>query len=711
MAPEIGDLLLYISLILCLSLALTNFIVLIKNEGYFYSTLFLLNHQTKEDKNYDSNKLISKLSNLAIINKYCWLFILLSLCSSFILLIYCHVISDFSVLNVAMNSHTTKPLLYKIAGSWGSHEGSMLLWILALVIVSFLFILTVSNNNFFIHLISLRASAIQGLIISFFLSFITFTSNPFDRIFPTPIEGLGFNPVLQDIGLTIHPPILYLGYVGFSLPYAITVSFLFISNAIRKREYNNSSNSIDSAIDSLTYNWFILLKPWVVFAWSWLTLGIGLGSWWAYRELGWGGFWFWDPVENAALMPWLAGIALIHLLYKYNGNKGLFYYLSLILGLSSFILSLIGMFLVRSGIITSVHSFASDPKRGVWALAFLTTLIIVGLLALFKTTNIGQVDYYNNKKHKLKAFLITSNVTLMLLILFIVMLGTLYPLGLDLFTNRKISVGAPYFNNMINPLFLTAGCLCSLTLNKQFNTKSILSLRDYFTATLASLGILAVIDILNNVKHSNLDYLSHIGILIGLIIITTSFFHLGKLLWLRFLRVKTKVISYPVLITHIAFGLAMISLSVLNSYSFESQSLMKVGDKIKISNYDIQLAKINYYHGSNYITKKATFLLSKNYHNKQESNQSENNNINVIELNPEIRFYLAEKQITFEVGILSNFIHDIYLSIADGINEQELIVKAYYKPFINLLWLSVLLAFIGGISSFLKNIRIYILDK
>ncbi|MFT6107063.1 MAG: cytochrome c-type biogenesis protein CcmF [Rickettsiales bacterium] len=397
---------------------------------------------------------IKIIKSLSLVN-----FILCS--TSFLFLISLYVISDFSVLNVYQNSHSLKPLIYKISGAWGNHEGSMLLLLCILNFYSaaFAFFSKIEDRQKTITL------AIQSLIIFGFSCFIIFSSNPFLKNFPTPSEGLGLNPILQDIGLAMHPPMLYLGYIGFALIFSISISALLCEKVDREFAHK--------------------LKPWLMFSWSFLTLGIGLGSWWAYRELGWGGFWFWDPVENVSLMPWLCATALVHsitILAKNNHFK----IWSCFLAILSFVFCLLGIFLVRSGIITSVHSFANDPTRGIF---IITLLLIFGgagfLIFFFKSAKIQTSS--SMFKLSSKNGMVLVNNFLMCLALFIVALGTLYPLILQLFFDTSISIGPSYYNKLFTPIAIALLCLMvlvpSVRLGK-FSSKSMF---------LAHIGIFMII--------------------------------------------------------------------------------------------------------------------------------------------------------------------------------------------------------------------------
>ena len=396
MAPYLGNLSLWLSLFF----AISQFFVSKKNKK-------------------------SKFITISVIG------LLISSLISFFLLMYSHVVSDFSVLNVFQNSHTTKPLLYKVSGTWGNHEGSMLLWILVLTIFNyFIFKLYNEKNSIFIS----KTLETQAFITTGFILFTVLTSNPFEIISPTQADGLGFNPILQDPALAIHPPLLYIGYVGFSAAFSISIATLTLENNEK-------------------ISWHSYMKPFVVAAWTFLTIGIAFGAVWAYYELGWGGWWFWDPVENASFMPWLLGTALLHSLITVEKKKSLQSWV-LLLSILAFLLSVVGTFLVRSGILTSVHTFALDPSRGIYILAF--TAILGGYsLILF---GLKSKKYLNNSYFSFfsKEGSILINNILMVVVCSSVFLGTIYPLLVEAFTNNKISVGEPYYNSTVVPIMIPA---------------------------------------------------------------------------------------------------------------------------------------------------------------------------------------------------------------------------------------------------------------
>ena len=506
---------------------------------------------------------------------------------SFLSLIYCYINSDFSVINVYQNSHSLKPLIYKISGSWGNHEGSMLLLlcILNFYNLSFAFLSNINNQQKAITL------ALQSIISFGFTAFISFTSNPFLKTFPIPSEGLGLNPILQDIGLAIHPPMLYAGYIGFSLVFSIAIAALLMQQV--NKDFASK------------------LKPWLMFSWSFLTLGIGLGSWWAYRELGWGGFWFWDPVENVSLMPWLCATALVHSITMLSKN-GHFKIWSCFLSILTFTFCLLGIFLVRSGIITSVHSFANDPKRGIFIIVLL--LIISGagfLIFFFQSLKIKTIK----SKFTLSSSngMVLLNNFLLCLALFIVALGTLYPLILQLFFDRQITIGPNYYNKLFAPVSTFMLCLMIFIPSFKFN------------------------------KFSNKSMLiSHIGIFI--------------------------------IITAIALTSLLSKTKELN---------MQFGNQVTIANYQIEFKDVNYLAGKNYLARQGNFLIKQN-----------NQNIDI--LHPQLRYYPETNQTTIEADIKHFIFADLYLVMGEKDQQENYLVRIYYKPFMSFIWLGCITIFLGG---------------
>ncbi len=580
MAANIGFTALLLALIIC-----------------FLQPVFSFNFLNKSlvEQNQKPHLLLFKLSSLAT-------FSLSSI--AFLSLIYSYIISDFSVLNVYQNSHSLKPLIYKISGAWGNHEGSMLMLLCILNLYSciFAFLSTMNQRQKIITLAS------QSIISFAITAFIAFTSNPFLKIFPIPNEGLGLNPILQDIGLALHPPMLYTGYIGFSLIFSIAIAALL-------------TEKVDKEFASK-------MKPWLMFSWSFLTLGIGLGSWWAYRELGWGGFWFWDPVENVSLMPWLCGTALVHSITMLAKNNN-FKIWSCFLAILAFVFCLLGIFLVRSGIITSVHSFANDPKRGIFIIMLL--LIIGGagfLIFFFKSLKLKtpQSNFSNNFSNNFtltsKNGMVLINNFLLCLALFIVALGTLYPLISQLFFDSAISIGSSYYNKLFTPIAIVMLCLMvlvpSVRLNK-FSSKSMFS--------------------------------AHIGIFVVIIAIAlTSIFS------------KTKELN------------------------------MKFGDKVNISNYEIEFQNVEYLAGKNYLARQGNFLIRQN-------------NKRITTLKPQSRYYPENDQTTTEADIKYFIFADLYLVMGGKAKMENQVenyaVRVYHKPFMSFIWLGCLLIFAGGTCSIL----------
>ena len=520
MVPSLGNLALYLSLFF----AISQFIVSRKNKNL-------------------------KFISLSVIG------LLISSLISFFLLMYSHVVSDFSVLNVFQNSHTTKPLLYKISGVWGNHEGSMLLWILVLTLFNyFIFKLFNKKNSVFI----LKTLEIQAFITIGFILFTVLTSNPFERMIPAQANGLGFNPILQDPALAIHPPLLYIGYVGFSAAFSISVATLSLNNSEK-------------------IPWYNYMKPFVATAWTFLTIGIALGAVWAYYELGWGGWWFWDPVENASFMPWLLGTALLHSLIIVEKRKSLQAWV-LLLSILAFLLSVVGTFLVRSGILTSVHTFALDPSRGIYILIFIAliggySLILFGL----KSKRYFDNNYFTFFS---KEGSILVNNILMVVVCATVFLGTIYPLLVEAFTNSKISVGEPYYNSTVIPIMIPAilvmGIGPMLGWGKEDKSK-------VFKKIFPSILITAVMTILIFLIYQSYSVIGIVGIVLSFWIISNNLIMLIK---------KNKKYSISMIIAHLGVGLLILGITGSSVWQEEKITRMKIGSETKIEKYNIVFEKI-----------------------------------------------------------------------------------------------------------------------
>ena len=621
MVPSLGNLSLYLSLFF----AISQFIVSRKNKNL-------------------------KFISISVIG------LLISSLISFFLLMYSHVVSDFSVLNVFQNSHTTKPLLYKISGVWGNHEGSMLLWILVLTLFNyFIFKLFNKKNSVFI----LKTLEIQAFITIGFILFTVLTSNPFERMIPAQANGLGFNPILQDPALAIHPPLLYIGYVGFSAAFSISVATLSLNNSEK-------------------IPWYNYMKPFVVAAWTFLTIGIALGAVWAYYELGWGGWWFWDPVENASFMPWLLGTALLHSLIIVEKRKSLQAWV-LLLSILAFLLSVVGTFLVRSGILTSVHTFALDPSRGIYILIFIAliggySLILFGL----KSKRYFDNNYFTFFS---KEGSILVNNILMVVVCATVFLGTIYPLLVEAFTNNKISVGEPYYNSTVIPIMIPAilvmGIGPMLGWGKENKSK-------VFKKIFPSILITAVMTIFIFLIYQSYSVIGIVGIILSFWIISNNLIMLIK---------KNKKYSISMIIAHLGVGLLILGITGSSVWQEEKITRMKIDEKTKIGKYTIVFNKIEEIRRSNYIALQGNFLV---FDKKRKI---------ITKLKPENRFYPIENNFTTEASIHTNLFRDLYIVLGEGNSNDGWVVRIYYNPLVIWIWIGALVIFWGGISSININLR------
>jgi cytochrome c-type biogenesis protein CcmF len=567
-------------------------------------------------------------------------------------LIVSFVISDFSNETVFNNSHTTKPLFYKISGSWGNHEGSLLLWLMVLTLFIYLFLITTKNHPKKYRILTLLFQ--QIIIIGFFI-FLIKTSSPFNYLFPTPKEGLGLNPILQDPALAIHPPILYLGYVGSSIIF--------------------SSSLAATALDYVSKEWASHIKKWILSAWIFLSIGIMLGSLWAYYELGWGGFWFWDPVENVSLMPWLTLTALLHCILVLERRLILTSWV-IILSIATFTLSMCGTFLVRSGILNSVHTFANDPERGIFILIFLFILILLSLIIFFffKREN-------NNESSRIfwlsKDASILINNWFMMYFLSVVLIGTLYPIFLDVISAQKISVGPPFYHKLIIPFLIPFMILMAIGPKlRWFKSKldnKLLLLIFFIISTFLSLFIL---------KNSSSNLLLHTILFAGslfLFSVTT------KDLFLK----KTKSLSQTV--AHFGFSLLILSILVNGFFSTEIITNLKVGDNFNFKKNNIYFEKIEKKEEKNYKAIIGYFKI------KDKIGK-------IIYLKPELRIYNQPIVITSEADIKSGFFKDKFLVMNNIENQEYFNIRYQIKPFMILIWFSVLIFSLGGlISLFNRN--------
>ena len=570
---------------------------------------------------------------------------------SFLALVISFIISDFSNETVFNNSHTTKPLFYKISGTWGNHEGSLLLWLLVLTLFIFIFLLRTKNQPIKYKILTLVFQ--QVIIIGFFL-FLILTSNPFNYLFPVPNEGLGLNPILQDPALAIHPPILYLGYVGSSIIF--------------------SSALAATSLKMVSTNWAIHIKKWVLISWIFLTLGILLGSIWAYYELGWGGFWFWDPVENVSLMPWLALTTLLHCILVLERKETLTSWV-IILSIATFTLSMCGTFLVRSGILNSVHTFANDPERGLFILIFLFTLIFLSLLIFFVFHKPGQNNQANFFWLSKETSILINN-WFMMYFLSVVLIGTVYPIFLDVISSQKISVGPPFYHKLIIP-FLIPFLLMMAIGPKLKWIKSDLKDKIY----LFSLLVISVLISFFIVKNFNAN------VLVNTILISAA-------IYLFFITLRDFFIKkYKNLAQNIAhFGFSLLILSILfnNLFSSEIITNLKVGETYNSSKTKIVFESINQKKQKNYNSIIANFSIT--------NSEGINNN-----LSPELRIYNQPKITTSEADIKTTLMKDKFIVINLVQNQDYFNVRYQVKPFMLWIWLSVMIISLGGLISLLKK--------
>ena len=583
---------------------------------------------------------------------------------SFIALTFAYLNSDFSVLNVVQNSHSAKPLIYKISGVWGNHEGSMLLWVLILAL--FGGVVALARNSIPMRL-QANTLAVQASITIAFLLFILTTSNPFTRVIPAPLEGQDLNPLLQDLGLAIHPPLLYIGYVGFS------ISFAFACAAL-----------LDGRIDAV---WARIVRPWTLGAWAFLTLGIAMGSYWAYYELGWGGWWFWDPVENASLMPWLAGTALVHSTVVMEKRDALKVW-TILLAILTFSLSLLGTFLVRSGVLTSVHSFAVDPERGTFILGILI-LFIGGSLALFawRAPMLKQGGLFApiSREGALvlnNLFLATACAT--------VFIGTLYPLALEVLTGEKISVGAPFFNFTFLPLIVPL--LLLLPLGQTLAWK-----RGNFLGTAQRLYAVFGISLLATIAMFALQHggpaAALLGVGLGVYLVLGSINEILTRSWSRGAPLSVawrKARSLPrsawgTSIAHAGVGLTVIGIAA-TAWGVESIGSLKLGERLKAGDYEVRLEQVTPRVEANYREDVAVLTVI-----------SAGRELGPIETMK--RLYVARGMPTTEAGILTTGLGQIYASIGEVQADGSIGMRLYHKPLVLLIWIGSLVMAAGGALS------------
>ena len=580
---------------------------------------------------------------------------------SFGALFYLFAVNDFSVQYVVNNSNTTLPIYYRLSAVWGSHEGSLLLWIWLLSLWS------AAVALFSKHLpqeATARVLGIMGIISIGFLLFMLFTSNPFNRTFPEfPVDGKELNPLLQDVGLIFHPPLLYMGYVGFSVAFAFAIASLM-------------TGKLDTA-------WARWSRPWTMAAWVFLTLGIVLGSWWAYYELGWGGWWFWDPVENASFMPWLAGTALLHSL-AVTEKRGSFKAWTVLLAISAFSLCLLGTFLVRSGILVSVHTFASDPTRGLYVLAYLI-VVIGGSLTLYayKGSQIRSRD--NAERYSRESLLLLNNILLMTA-LCVVLLGTLLPLIHKQLGLGSISIGAPFFDQMFLIIMTPFALLLGIGPLVKWRRDQFSAIR---TPVIVSLIIMLIAGFaLPYLLQDKLTVSAVLGTMMAVIIVLLSLYEMHQRATHResFLKGVTKLSRshWGMVLAHLGVAMTVWGIAFSQNYSVERDVRMSVGDTVQIADYDFTFKGISDANGPNYIGGKAQIDIT--YHGKTEAT-----------LFAEKRLYTVSKMPMTEAAIDWGFTRDLYVALGEKLENNAWALRLYYKPFIRWIWLGGLFMALGGL--------------
>jgi cytochrome c-type biogenesis protein CcmF len=563
-------------------------------------------------------------------------------------LVYAFVSNDFSVAYVAMNSNSALPLHYRVAGAWGGHEGSLLLWTLMLGV--WMSAVSVFSRHLPEELTA-RVLGVMGTVSAGFLAFMLFTSNPFDRLLPAPPDGRDLNPLLQDPGMVFHPPMLYMGYVGFSVAFAFAVSALL-------------SGRLDAA-------WARWSRPWTTVAWMFLTLGIALGSGWAYYELGWGGWWFWDPVENASFMPWLVGTALIHSLAA-TEKRGAFRSWTVLLAIIAFGLSLLGTFLVRSGVLTSVHAFAVDPKRGIFILG-LFIIFIGGALALYawRTSRIGLGGDFAPVSRE--SFLLANNV-LLAAAAGTVFLGTLYPLAIDAVGAGKISVGPPYFETVFVPLMAPALFLMGVGPLARWKSASLPELAVLLRWALAiSFALGFLLPLAMGTWHAMVGF----GLSLALWIVMTAVLSFRK-------SMKQTRAHYGMAIAHIGVAVFVVGVTLVKGYDAEKDVKMRPGETVELNGYAFRLDEVSNVRGPNYIAARGHLTVTRD-------------GKPVTQLRPEKRLYTVQDMPMTEAAIDPGLTRDLYVSLGDDLGDGAWLVKVQVKPFVDWIWGGCLIMALGGL--------------
>jgi cytochrome c-type biogenesis protein CcmF len=574
---------------------------------------------------------------------------------------YSFITNDFSVLNVATNSNSQLPLHYRLAATWGSHEGSLLLWTFMLSLW------TVAVSLFSRHLpeeMVARVLGVMGFVSFGFLLFMLLTSNPFTRLSPVPFDGRDLNPLLQDPAMVAHPPMLYMGYVGFSVAFAFAIAAL-----------------IGGRLDATWARWS---RPWTTVAWMFLTCGIALGSFWAYYELGWGGWWFWDPVENASFMPWLVGTALIHSL-AVTEKRGGFKSWTVLLAIAAFSLSLLGTFLVRSGVLTSVHAFATDPKRGIFILAFLG--VVIGGSLLLYAIRAKQVGVGGKFDVVSRESLLLSNNVLLTVAAASVLLGTLYPLIVDVFGGAKLSVGPPYFNLVFVPLMAPAMFLMGVGPIARWKKASLPDLitRLRWAFVISVLSAIVLPFVLGGFK-----WLVSLGLLLAIWIVTTILVNLWERVRVTSGQLSTfqKLVAqsrsyYGMQVAHLGVAVFIVGVTLVTGYQTEQDVRMSPGDEVTAGRYSFRFIGVTNVNGPNYIAGRAEIVVSKD-------------GVEIEKMFPEKRNYTATGNVMTETAIDSGILRHLYISLGESVGGGAWSVRVYYKPFVGWIWFGAVLMALGG---------------
>jgi len=576
-------------------------------------------------------------------------------------LAYAFVTNDFSVQYVATNSNSRLPLEYRVAAVWGGHEGSLLLWTVMLALWSTA--VSVFSRRLPEEMVA-RVLGVMGLVAVGFFAFMLFTSNPFDRIFPAPPDGRDLNPLLQDPGMVFHPPMLYMGYVGFSVAFSFALAALL-------------AGRLDAA-------WARWSRPWTTTAWLFLTLGIALGSYWAYYELGWGGWWFWDPVENASFMPWLVGTALVHSL-AVTEKRGTFKSWTVLLAITAFALSLLGTFLVRSGVLTSVHAFATDPRRGIFILAFLA-IVIGGSLAVYawRAPRVGLGGGFGVISRE--SMLLTNNV-LLVVACGSVLLGTLYPLALDALGAGKISVGPPYFEAVFVPLMMPALFLIGVGPLARWKNAG---LPDLATRLRWAAAVSVIVAVILPFTLGHWSWGVSAGLLLAVWIAATTI--TGLVHRLRNaagqgLGAKLRASSlsyYGMCVAHLGVAAFVVGVTLVNGYGQEKDVRMDVGETVELAGYVFRFGGVREVEGPNYVAARATIEVSRG-------------GKPLPTLYPEKRMYLVQQNPMTEAAIDTGFTRDLYVALGEAVQGSAWVVRVQHKPFVLWIWLGCVIMAIGGI--------------